>query len=47
MLAAGARGPYEYVVMHQQSWAFGAPLSVAELKADLPDRGDVWARRVA
>ena len=42
-----ALGPYEYVVTHQQSWEFGAPLSVAEPKADLPDHGDVWARRVA
>jgi hypothetical protein len=33
--------------MHQQSWEFGAPLSVAKLNADLPDYGDVWARRVA
>ena len=40
-----ALGPYEYVVMHHQSWEFGAPLSAAALKADLPDYGDVWARR--
>jgi hypothetical protein len=42
-----AFGLYEYVVMHQQSWEFGAPLSAASLKADLPDYADVWDRRVA
>jgi hypothetical protein len=35
----------EYVVMHHQSWEFGAARA-GELKADLPDYGDVWARRV-
>jgi hypothetical protein len=39
--------PYDYVVIHQQSWEFGAPLSVVEREAGLPNYGDVWARRVA
>jgi FkbM family methyltransferase len=39
-------GAYEYRVMQGEDWVFGPPVSATAILADLPDWGDVWARRV-
>jgi FkbM family methyltransferase len=46
-----ALGPYEYRVMRHdlesgESWVFGPSVSAAAILADLPDWGDVYARRI-